>query len=697
MSEDTWWASTWKTSGHNLKDIALYFGSISVLTVAWNALPSHNLVFLGFGFVPVICVFFFRTLPLIQDRKNREWREKLAIDGIPIRDHYFRIGPWPEPGVEGKTESYDRPDHAHLEILNWIYQRPVPLLHLTGFSGTGKTSLINAFVIPQLRKPAQNCEVIRLRSFEDPLSSLRLQLAAFGGGILHAVPEDSFALLRAIADILGKNNRKLVVIFDQFEEFFILHATIKTGGDVANDMMLKKMRDFLNAFVNESPSNVTILLSYRFDHQRSIASLGLPPLTQDGNWKNILPFSAAQARAFLLKSGLKIPAERLDRVLTEAAQVEETRQHIRPIVLNLLGRVLEEMAEQPRAYQPEGSLLRSYVERHMHDPRLGGLAPQLMQKMISRSATIQPRTVSDLAHPDLGVLDVEGVLIQLGEPGLVRCLVHDATEPAQRVYEISHDFVARIVAVTFEDARNVAWKVIRPWIAPVALLLWITAVAGYWWNLDKTHHLGYLAIENQRQVRKLARSPGESAKIFDAGSDFSIQNGNPNGAWSYTWSVARDSAQTFYQTNYENKTSKKLYVNMQWPPAQAIPAVVCAFTNDWSGAWPPHTFGLHPGLFDKKYSHIFWTAPDTASYSISCAFTLLDVGEPHVYVLKKSQESAGSLPLSDKLLTDSDPALHFSTTQTFNAGERIDFCIGYDDSGPDSESTAFAAVIVEHK
>ena len=88
-----------------------------------------------------------------------------------------------------------------------------------GRSGLGKTSLLLAGVLPRLT--GQGCRTLDVRLLEDPLGDLRRALVGLAG----PTPENTEGLedLACLVERAG-GERLLVIVFDQFEEFFIRFA-----------------------------------------------------------------------------------------------------------------------------------------------------------------------------------------------------------------------------------------------------------------------------------------------------------------------------------------------------------------------------------------------------------------------------------------------------------------------------------------
>jgi hypothetical protein len=84
--------------------------------------------------------------------------------------------------------------------------------------------------------------------------------------------------------------------------------------------------------------------------------------------------------------------------------------------------------------------VRRYIEQTVNQSAIRGLAPLILEQMITEQGTKRPRSEPDLAK-DTGLRPVRAVLTGLGAAALARPL-----DPAQGVWELSHDFVARAVA-----------------------------------------------------------------------------------------------------------------------------------------------------------------------------------------------------------------------------------------------------------
>jgi hypothetical protein len=74
----------------------------------------------------------------------------LAVAPASVPAGYFRIGPY--TGSAANRAAFRRADGAHHAVLAWLKATSGAPLYLTGQSGCGKSSLLQAFVLPGLRE-----------------------------------------------------------------------------------------------------------------------------------------------------------------------------------------------------------------------------------------------------------------------------------------------------------------------------------------------------------------------------------------------------------------------------------------------------------------------------------------------------------------------------------------------------------------
>jgi hypothetical protein len=119
-----------------------------------------------------------------------------------------------------------------------------------------------------------------------------------------------------------------------------------------------------------------------------------------------------------------------------------------------------------------------------------------------------------------------------------------------------------------------------------------------------------------------------SASVYNAVSDFSVGNGNPNGPWAYGSGVGGVSFNRFASSF--TSTTGNLGPSSYWQATVPVDNVPLVGLNV-SGS--PYNFGtvmvptgalwVHPGPVNDVI--VQWTAPAAGTYSLSASFALMDI------------------------------------------------------------------------
>lgn len=312
--------------------------ALAAIALAWWALIDNWLpaplaglrdtapwVFYGVVYgLPVVTIVFQLGRETWDRWHTKKIRERV-ISGEVIEPAYFRLTPY----TARDHRRFWRADGTHLAVLSWIEDAKSPILYLTGASGTGKSSLLEAYCLPELRQ--RGWRAITVRSFADPAAELVGALKV-PGSIWDKPPSeaDAYTLLRRAGDRLAKGLNRLLIILDQFEEFLILH----------DEQTQQPFSTLLRRLIQQPIDNVRFLVVLRQEYEKLIDDLDLPRLRQGENWTAVGAFTARAAAAFLKASGLELNERLLGRMLKGAARIDETGGLFRPITLNMLGVVL---------------------------------------------------------------------------------------------------------------------------------------------------------------------------------------------------------------------------------------------------------------------------------------------------------------------------------------------------------------------
>ena len=158
-------------------------------------------------------------------------------------------------------------------------------------------------------------------------------------------------------------------MLDQFEELIILHglqdgepavetdvsgtregeapAEPPAAGDQPATPLSERVaaeHDVLKTLNDDPIEGVKVVLALRSDYRTMLNELDLPSIYETDIQREVGAFTRAQAGAILgdsERTGFEAGQKKLQVVLTEADQVDDTPKLIRPIVINMLGRVLQ--------------------------------------------------------------------------------------------------------------------------------------------------------------------------------------------------------------------------------------------------------------------------------------------------------------------------------------------------------------------
>jgi hypothetical protein len=390
--------------------------------------------------------------------RKRKQAQALAVKVEAVPEGYFRIGPYLDTAED--RAKFDRADRIHEKVLAWIKRAGATPLYLTGDSGSGKSSVLNAYALPELREAGWT--VVEARAWQDPEAALAEAVGKLAAERKWRLGEAR--TLRERLEILARRaDGKLLLVLDQFEEFVILAGSERQQAFTAviEDLRSKPIKGF------------KLLLVLRSDYTTAIDELGLPLLRQGENWQEVGRFTIAAGTKFVARSGLALEPSALDRLATSASELDDSPGMIRPITLNVVGHVLS----QGRASAPSldaGRLVRHYIEQSVEQPAIREFAPRVLTELVTEQGTKRPRSERELVdQTGLRAGEVRAVMNGLWTAALARPL--DAT---QGVWELSHDFVARGVARHLGRRQVDVRGLVRGYSAPALFGVMAAAVAS---------------------------------------------------------------------------------------------------------------------------------------------------------------------------------------------------------------------------
>lgn len=409
----------------------------------------------------LLAIFLIYFVPAFRQALHRKRLADWGAEGFSKDPNAFPLGPF----ERDDASKFTRADDAVERTLAWIKKSKAQILYVTGESGIGKSSLLHAAIAPKLEEDGWIVSIFRPQ--DDFFGQFASALLA--RGVVWEVPPKQHETISA-ADLLKHAERralqvgkKLLIIIDQFEEILIL-------GDSAK---LPEISRFANEFIGANSDNVRIVVSLRSDFVTELRNAGMPAARHGDNWIDVPAFTRAAAQGYLSAKG-QIGPELSKEILREAAEIESRPDRVRPIILNMYGRVLSSI----EGVLPEGmrsrNILLDYVSRSLQSPTVRDVAPQIAAAMISNFGTKRPRSITELAtilaiEPEV----VRGCLVGLSRDGLTRTI-----DRQQEVWEISHDFVAKLCGQAIATIRQNPWLAARRYIVPVMLLTMAGVVFG---------------------------------------------------------------------------------------------------------------------------------------------------------------------------------------------------------------------------
>ena len=206
---------------------------------------------------------------------------------------------------------------------------------VVGPSGSGKSSVVRAGVVPALR--ARNLRVVEVTPGAYPLEELEAALLRIAenppASLLEQLASDERGLLRAVKRVLPGDASELLLVLDQLEELFTL---------VGAERVREHFLDSIECAVRDPHSRVRVVATLRADfYDRPLQYRGFAELVRDGA-EVVLPLSPDE-----LERAIAAPARQVGLRLEEGLLAEIVADVIdEPSALPLLQYALTELVER---------------------------------------------------------------------------------------------------------------------------------------------------------------------------------------------------------------------------------------------------------------------------------------------------------------------------------------------------------------
>ncbi|MGF1495026.1 MAG: WD40 repeat domain-containing protein [Microcoleaceae cyanobacterium] len=392
------------------------------------------------------------------------------------------------------------------------------LVLINGKSGSGKTSLINAGMIPRLVQYGYFTMVFR--DYGYPTETIKSGLATLEN--VHIDLRDCNTLLDCIQATIQQTGRPIAIFLDQFERFFINLSPEKRS------QFIEELRDCLNAM---NPQDMNIVISLREDFYGRLGEFwkAIPDFNADSYHQYLEPLNSTEATA-AIKEPLKqfmpnlgYEPQFLQECLVPALSQrdsQETFEHIEPVHLQIVCNQLFDAARTryhaelergdfvlitQELYNELGGvegILKGYVEvilNQHYSREQQDTVKAVLKQMVTAQGTRVLKSIQEIAE-NLGMVEdqVEAIMEQLDQSRLVE------TISGQKQYSITHDYLAKQIN---------QWYTLGELELKRAKELYERCLVN--WNLSKRHRIprNQLKFLNKYRAALLKWKP-EGERLF---------------------------------------------------------------------------------------------------------------------------------------------------------------------------------------
>lgn len=332
------------------------------------------------------------------------------------------------------------------------------LVVLYGESGAGKTSLLQAGLVPRLFEEGALPLVVRPSG--DPLGALGAEASRRAGRARRSEESLPDFLAR-----LGAGGGPVVLLLDQFEEAFL------ASGAGARSALLSFLREIGRRF-----ADVRVVVSTRSDFLHLLPEALADVVAEPLLLRRLQPLRAFDeaAAARVLARGLEAAGLSFESSLPEhvAGELSDGSGAVLPSELQIVGQqVVARRLLTARAFDAAGGkeeLLRGFVADVLRSAPAPETARLALRALAAEDGTRLLLTSVEVARRvDRPPADAEAALLHLESARLARAR-HDVTPPA---WELVHEYVAaRLEALTGEpeDERKRARGLLRHYLAASA-------------------------------------------------------------------------------------------------------------------------------------------------------------------------------------------------------------------------------------
>lgn len=301
----------------------------------------------------------------------------LNLDPIPERNPYKGLKAFEEEdeelfyGRDDAIEDLQKKAEDHFFIV------------VTGASGTGKSSVIKAGLLPKMREQGFGIMPV-MRPGKNPLNSLKETLEK--AQLLGADKQITEEVLPAIVDKITK--KPTVILIDQYEELIT-----QCKSEEERNTFIGFIRQLLE---HQRSVNVRVIVTVRSDFEPQFEKLGLETYWSKARF-TLSPFSQDELREVIEKPAIQEvlffePPELVDDIINEVIQA--------PGALPLLSFLLSELYE--KCYQKGRKLTQKAFDE------LGGVVGSLRTSADAIYASLDDNHRTAMRHLMIRLVSLEG-------------------------------------------------------------------------------------------------------------------------------------------------------------------------------------------------------------------------------------------------------------------------------------------------
>ncbi len=332
---------------------------------------------------------------------------------------------------------------------------------LIGASGSGKSSVVRAGLLPRLRRGAvdgsENWFIVDMIPGAAPLDELVRAVRRVAvnppddlRSILGSGPDG----LRQVVDlVLPETGSEMLLVIDQFEELFTL---------VPSQRARQRFIESLVAAVEDPRSRLRVVVTMRADfYDRPLADAGLGPLFQAAT-ESVIPLRAEELERAIVGPGDRAGIT-FDRGLVAEMVSEVVDQ---PSTLPLLQYALTEMFEARSSdriglddYREVGGVLGALARRAdwLYGHQSGS------EQLLLRQVLLRLVTVGDDTHSDTRRRVNRSELDSLGDPALIDQVLSEFGRHRLLTFDRDPNTGEPVVEVAHEALLR-EWSLLRDWI-----------------------------------------------------------------------------------------------------------------------------------------------------------------------------------------------------------------------------------------